>query len=284
MSKIKHVPVMWKEILEWTDIWPKLIMDGTVWHAGHSKLLLEKYKEVRLIAVDRDKNILSKAKENLKDYLDRVEFVLSSYGKLENILKSKVDIILLDLGVNMEHFKDASRGFSIKKNGPLDMRFDQSQKITAEYILKNYSQSKLEEILTKWGDFKWKVLNDIVKAIVKGRHSLKTTFDLVNVLKQAWINLKKIAVVFQVLRIETNKELEQLEEFLEKFPDYLNDGWRCLIITYHSIEDRLVKNCFKQLDKNWFKNLTKKVIFPSLEEIKTNKASRSAKLRIIEKI
>jgi 16S rRNA (cytosine1402-N4)-methyltransferase len=117
-------------------------------------LLLEKYKEVRLIAVDRDKNILSKAKENLKDYLDRVEFVLSSYGKLENILKSKVDIILLDLGVNMEHFKDASRGFSIKKNGPLDMRFDQSQKITAEYILKNYSQSKLEEILTKWGDFK----------------------------------------------------------------------------------------------------------------------------------
>jgi len=285
MSKIKHIPVMWKEILNWTDISPKLIIDGTVWHAGHSKLLLEKYKNAKLIAIDRDKKILSTAKKNLKNYLNRVKFILSSYWELDKIIKEKVDIILLDLWVNMEHFKDSWRWFSIKKNWPLDMRFDQNQKITAEYILKNYNQSKLEEIFIRWWDLKWKILNNIIKAIIKYRHKLKTTFDLVDALKAYWISLKKIAVVFQSLRIETNKELKQLEDFLKIFPKYLNKNGRCLIITYHSIEDRLVKNCFKNLHNQWwFINLTKKVIFPTIEEIKTNKPSRSAKLRIIEKI
>ena len=284
MNEIRHYPVMWQEVLQYTDINPKIIMDWTCGHGGHSKLMLEKYKDSKLIAVDRDEKVLSKAKENLSSYLDRVKFVLSSYWDLEKILEKSVDVILLDLGVNMEHFKDAERWFSIKQNWPLDMRFDQRQKITAKYILKNYTQSKLEEIFNKWWDFKWKLLQSIVRAIVKSRHKLEITFDLVEALKKEDISSKKIAVVFQALRIETNKELEQLEKFLSKFQDYLNPGWRCLIITYHSIEDRLVKNRFKELDKNWFKNLTKKVILPSLEEIQKNKASRSAKLRIIEKL
>jgi len=276
---------MYKEVLENMPDKLDLVMDGTVWHAGHSKLILESYPTARLIAVDRDSKILEIAKKNLEEYVDRVEFVRESYGEIDKILKNrKVDMILLDLWVNMEHFKDASRGFSIKKDGPLDMRFDINQKITALYILKNYNQSQLEEMLSKWWDFKWKLLQEIVRAIIKWRYKLKTTFDLKNLLKTIKLSEKKIAVVFQALRIEVNKELDQLVNFLEKFGNYLNSGWRCMIITYHSIEDRLVKNKFKELDKNWFKNITKKVIFPSLEEIEKNKPSRSAKLRIIEKL
>lgn len=280
-----HVPVMAKEVIENLPENLDLMMDGTVWHGWHSNLILSNFDKVRLVAVDRDPNIIQIAKRNLEKYEDRVEFVNDSYKNLENILKDrKVDAILLDLWVNMEHFKDPKRWFSIKYDGPLDMRFDINQKKTALYVLKNYTPEQLENILAKYGDFKWPLLKNIVKAIVTNRHKLSTTLTLKNILKQVWVSEKKIAVVFQVIRIETNNELEQLEEFLYKFQDYLNSWWRCLIITYHSIEDRLVKNRFKELDGKWFKNITKKVIFPTWEEIQKNKASRSAKLRIIERI
>lgn len=280
-----HVPVMAKEVIENLPENLDLMMDGTVWHWWHSNLILSNFDKVRLVAVDRDPNIIQIAKKNLEKYKNRVEFVNDSYKNLENILKDrKVDAILLDLWVNMEHFKDPKRWFSIKYDGPLDMRFDINQKKTALYVLKNYTPEQLENILAKYGDFKWPLLKNIVKAIVSNRHKLSTTLTLKNILKQVWLSEKKIAVVFQVIRIETNNELDQLEEFLYKFQDYLNSWWRCLIITYHSIEDRLVKNRFKELDGKWFKNITKKVIFPTWEEIQKNKASRSAKLRIIERI
>lgn len=282
--KIKHIPVMYKEILEQIELDNTILMDWTVWHAWHSKLILEKFKNIEIIAVDRDPNIIKIAKENLQEYEKQVKFIQSTYAKLENILEDKkVDYILLDLWVNMEHFKDGNRWFSIKRDWPLDMRFDTKQKETAEYILKNSSKEKLLEIFEKYWDFKWELLNNIVRIIIKYRHKYKTTLDLVKVLKENWISEKKIAVIFQVIRIEVNKELKQLEEFLEKFDTYLNKWWKCMIITYHSIEDRLVKNKFKELDKNWFINLTKKVIFPTKEEIEKNKPSRSAKLRVIQK-
>ena len=281
--EIKHVPVMYKEVLENLPKKLDLFMDWTVWHAWHSKLIKENFENVYIIAVDRDLNMLKKARKNLQE--DEVRYIQDSYKDLDHILgNEKVDAILLDLWVNMEHFKDSKRWFSIKHDGPLDMRFDTEQKITAEFILKNYTADKLSNILEKYWDFKWIYLQNITRAIVKSRSKLKWTKDLVEVLKNVWLSLKRIAIVFQVLRIEVNNELEQLEIFLDKFSEYLKQNGRCLIITYHSIEDRLVKNRFKELDKNWFKNLTKKVIFPSLEEIKKNKASRSAKLRIIKKI
>ena len=280
-----HVPVMAQEVLENLPKKLDLMMDGTLGHGWHSRLILSNFDNVKIIWVDRDPKILEIAKQNLKDYENRVKFVQNSYKNLEKILwETKVDAILLDLWVNMEHFKDPKRWFSIKYDGPLDMRFDPSNKITAEWILKNYTPEQLEKILSKWWDFKWKLLNEIVKAIVSNRWKLNSTFALKDLLKRIWLSEKKIAVVFQVLRIETNKELEQLEVFLQKFQDYLTPWWRCLIITYHSIEDRLVKNRFKELDWQWFKNLTKKVIFPTWAEIQRNKASRSAKLRLIEKL
>ncbi len=285
MKKIKHVPVMFNEVLNSIPKDCKILMDGTVWHGWHSKLILENFKNIKLICVDRDPNIIETAKQNLSEFKEKIQFVRESYWKLESILENKkVDYILLDLWVNMEHFKDAKRWFSIKHCWPLDMRFDTNQKITAEYILKNYTKDKFKDIFEKYWDFKWKLLDEIIRIIIKSRHKLKTTFDLTNSLKEWWIWEKKIAVIFQVIRIEVNQELEQLEMFLWKFQDYLNPWGRCGIITYHSIEDRLTKNRFKELDKNWLKNLTKKVIFPTLEEIEKNKPSRSAKFRLIEKI
>jgi len=281
--KIKHVPVMYKQVLENLPQKLDLFMDGTVWHAWHAKLIKERYSNVDIIAIDKDKNMLDIAKENL--WTENIIYIQDSYKNLENILgNKKVDAILLDLWVNMEHFKDAKRWFSMKKDGPLDMRFDTNQKISAEFVLKNYTERQLYSILEMYWDFKGTYLKNIVKAIIKEKEKIKSTKDLVEVLKGIWISFKKIAVVFQVLRIEVNNELEQLEVFLDKFYKYLQPNWRCLIITYHSIEDKLVKDRFKQLDKNWFKNITKKVIFPLFEEIKANKASRSAKLRVIEKI
>lgn len=283
MVKIEHIPVMCNEVLLNLPNDLTLFMDGTVWHAWHSKLVKQKYENVHIIAVDKDSSIIKIAQAKL--WNDKVSYVNDSYKNLESILGEKqVDAILLDLWVNMEHFKDPKRWFSIKQDWPLDMRFDTNQKITAEFILKNYNEDKLSNILEKYWDFKWTYLQNITKAIIKSRSLLKSTSDLVKVLKNAWLSLNKIAVVFQVLRIEVNEELKQLEIFLDKFPKYLKKNGRCLIITYHSIEDRLVKKRFRELDKNWFRNLTKKVIFPSLEEIKKNKASKSAKLRIIEKI
>lgn len=280
---MRHVPVMWKEVLENLPEKLNVFMDGTLWHAGHTKLIIENKSPNKVIWVDKDPKIIKVAEKNLA-WFDNVQFVNDSYKNLDKFLDSKVSWMLLDLWVNMEHFKDASRGFSIKKDWPLDMRFDPNSWKTAKDILRTYSTAKLSEIFQKYWDFSWRLLDLIVSTIEKWRFWLETTYDLKNLLKNAWINEKKIAVIFQVLRIETNNELDQLEEFLSKFQDYLEIWWRCLIITYHSIEDRLVKNRFKELDKNWFKNLTKKVIFPTWAEIQKNRASRSAKLRVIEKV
>ncbi len=280
-----HTPVMANKVLEKLPKTSKLILDWTLWHGWHSKLILSKFDTIKIIWVDRDQSIINIAKTRLSNFKDRITFIKESYKNLNTILRNKkIDAILLDLWVNMEHFKDPKRGFSIKYDWPLDMRFDTNSKITAKRILNNYTQDKLEIMFKKYWDFKWKLLDRIIKSLEKNKHHIETTFDLKYTLKNAWISEKKIAVIFQALRIETNNELNHLEVFLKTFKNYLNKWWRCLIITYHSVEDRLVKYSFKSLENEWFKNLTKKVIFPDYEEIKTNKASRSAKLRIVEKI
>lgn len=285
MSKFEHVPVMYKEFLENLPNSIELYVDATLWQAWHCRMILEKFKDSYAIWVDKDKNMLDISRGNLSEFKDRVEFIHSSYKNLSEILRDKkADLIFLDLGVNMYHFKDAKRWFSIKRNWPLDMRFDESQSITAKYILKNYTKEQLRDILERYWDFKWKLLLDISESIYKNKHKLNETRDLVELMNKYWISSRKIAVLFQVLRIEVNSELEDLKEFLSNFWEYLESWWRCLILTFHSIEDRIVKNCFRDMGKKWFINITKKVIFPSLEELRKNKASRSAKLRIIEKI
>jgi 16S rRNA (cytosine1402-N4)-methyltransferase len=200
--------------------------------------------------------------------------------------------MLLDLGVNMEHFKDMERGFSLHSDAPLDMRFSKTFPLTAKAVINTYPAQQLEKMLTTYGDFSPKTAQYLTKGIIEARkhHPLETTKQLKEVLYELHCNQKKIAVVFQTLRIETNKELQQLEIFLKNFGKQLIIGGRCVIITYHSIEDRMVKNAFKALAQKeseqldgCFQLVNKKVILPQYTEVQHNKAARSAKLRVIER-
>ncbi len=289
---VQHKPVLVNEILSFIKPEYETILDGTLGHGGHAKHILTKFSNIKkYIWVDRDKQILSKAQSNLTMFKDKIIFINTSYDNLEDIAKQswidKFDLMLLDLGVNMEHFKDWQRGFSIKQEGPLDMRFDINQDFDAKKLLHIYSKQKLIEILQKYGDFSSNLASKIAQAIIDARNKqpLATTLEFKNLLKSLGLSDKKIAVVFQVLRIEVNQELAKLENFLDKFTKWLKSGWRCLIISYHSIEDRIVKNKFKQLSKEWkLQILTKHTVKPSWQEIKSNKAARSAQLRVGELI
>jgi 16S rRNA (cytosine1402-N4)-methyltransferase len=195
--------------------------------------------------------------------------------------------MLLDLGVNMEHFKDGTRGFSFHTDAPLDMRFSQTNPTTAKDILAQYPAEKLEKILMLYGDYSPKSAAYLATGIIEARKKcpLETTVQLRNLLHTLHCNKKSIAVIFQVLRIETNQELKQLEIFLQKFGLFLSLGGRCSIITYHSIEDRMTKNAFKSLvESGDFQLVHKKVIQPHYTQVQQNRAARSAKLRTLERI
>ena len=287
---IYHIPVLAKEIVEFIPQNTEFFFDGTLWHWWHAEYILNNIPTIKkYIGVDRDYKMLEKAKKRLEKFKDKIVFINDSYAsinKISNQLNLKFDWILLDLWVNMEHFKDPSRWFSIKQDWPLDMRFDTNQNFTAEKLIKTYSLLQLAELFQKYWDFSEKYSKFIASEIISKRkkQDINTTFKLKNLLKNLWLNDKKISVIFQCLRIEVNQELKELEFFLEKFINFLNKWWRIFIITYHSVEDRLVKQKFKQLVDKWLGKLVNKhVIKPSWQEIKNNRAARSAKLRILEK-
>ena len=195
--------------------------------------------------------------------------------------------MLLDLGVNLEHFKDGSRGFSIKSDAPLDMRFDTSKWQPASHLINKWSKEELEEMLVKYGDFTPRNAEYVVKWIIEKRKKIpiETTSDLTWALHELGFWDKRIAVIFQAIRIQTNHELDQLETFLKDFWNCLNIWGKCAIMTYHSIEDRMTKIAFKELGESWnFHLVNKKVIQPNYKEVEANKAARSAKLRIIERV
>lgn len=288
-SMIKHVPVLVTEIINNMPSDAKIIIDWTLGHWWHAEYILGKFDITRLIGIDRDSNMLNKARELLNKYQNKISLIKWSYGDLDLILKndnvSSVDLLLLDLGVNMEHFKDHSRGFSIKGDWPLDMRFDKWQQFDAKKLISIYSRDQIITMMETYWDFRWEFVKHIADWIVRFRKTnrIETTNQLKCLLKSLNMSENKIAVMFQCIRIEVNNELDELRKFLYKFVDYLRHWGRCMIITYHSIEDRLVKQIFKELVDKWmFKLVNKHVIKPTYEEIKTNNASRSAKLRIIE--
>jgi len=293
----RHQPVLAKEIYEHLPKNLSLYFDGTFGHGGHVEYILSqwaqddppKYKNLKILACDIDLQMLNQGIIFTQTREQQITEINQSYAQIDSILSpyGKVDFMLLDLGVNMEHFKNGERGFSIKENGPLDMRFSEKTNITAKDIIHTYSEKKLKEILISYGDFSEKSAEYLAKGIIQARtkKEIKTTQELKEVLTTLKCNQKKIAVIFQVLRIETNAELQQLEIFLANFGKHLNTNSRCAIITYHSIEDRMTKIAFKKLAENWtFSLVNKKVIQPHYTEVQKNKAARSAKLRIIEKI
>ena len=254
--------------------------------------LLALAKDARLVGFDVDALMMKKAKERIETWElkieNRVEYVHGNYADIKNVLQGrKADFILNDLGVNLEHFKAVERGFSIRGIAPLDMRFDTDQKQTAAVIVNSYTSDQLRHIFEQYADFSAPKALELAQHIVTTRKQtpIVTTQDFKAVLNACWLGDKACTVIFQSLRIETNKELDNLQSFLSAFPETLNSSWRCLIITYHSIEDRFVKQVFNELVATWaYRLVTKKAVKPNYKEVAVNRAARSAKLRILQKI
>jgi len=295
---IIHKPVMIQEVLDVIPENSALVVDGTLGHGWHMLALLEwgvnseEWRVERrvwsIVGIDMDEKMLTKAKERLQKYEKNIQFVHGSYKDIDIILDGKqADFILLDIGVNLEHFKVGERWFSIKQNAELDMRFDQKQKNSAYSLINMYSAQKLECVFIDYAEFSSPKAQELAKKICTERKKvpIKTTGELKIILKTCGLGEKACAVIFQSIRIEVNQELENLKIFLEKLSSVLVPGGRCAIMSYHSLEDRIVKNTFKWLAAFWsFVLYNKKVIKPHWQEVEKNRASRSAKLRIIEKL
>lgn len=288
-----HTPVLLTEVLAAVPETARFVMDGTLGHGWHTLKMLEQMndkQEVKIVGVDRDDHMMQKAKERLQWYENNVVFFQGSYAELERIKSEtkieQFDFILLDIGVNMDHFKVAERGFSLKLDGPLDMRFDTSTGIPVATRLKSAWYDELQKIFTEYCDFGEKYVDRITHELLNRRKKfpLATTGDMKKRAAASAISDKKLAVIFQAFRIFINKELAELERFLALFPVYLAPGGRCCIISYHSGEDRKVKNAFKLHEEAGLgKSTTKHVIKPERKEIQKNKAARSAKMRIRER-
>lgn len=307
-----HIPVLLEETIEGLDIKENgIYVDCTLGGGGHSLEILKKLgPEGKLVAIDQDEDALIEAQKRLEEYKDKIYFVKSNFAYLESILDSlgidKVDGVLMDIGVSSYQLDEGERGFSYHQNAALDMRMDKSQELTAKYVVNNYSREELENILWNYGEEKWG--KRIAEFILEERaeKEIESTFELVDIIKKAIP--KKIRMegkhpakrVFQALRIEVNKELDVLESTLGIAVDRLKLDGRLAIITFHSIEDRIVKTRFIELAKGCtcppefpicvcdktqeIKIITRRPITASKEELEKNTRARSAKLRICKKI
>lgn len=307
----QHTPVLLDEIIEGLNIKEDgIYVDGTLGGAGHSKEIAKRLKTGKLIGIDQDVNALKKSEEVLSPYKENVILVHNNYENIDVVLRDlsipKVDGILLDIGVSSHQLDEESRGFSYNKDAPLDMRMDKTNTTTAWDIVNNYSQSELEQIIFDYGEDRW--AKRIAEFIVSEREekSIDTTLELVSAIKKAIPKAVRMEghhpakKTFQAIRIEVNRELEVLKNSIEKMVELLNPGGRLLIITFHSLEDRIVKEYFRELYKDCIcppelpqcicekrrqiKIITRKPIIPTDEEIRDNPRSRSSKLRIAEKI
>jgi len=292
-----HLPVLTKEIIQYLKAEPnKNFIDATFGQGGHTLAILEKTKPSgKVLAIEYDP-ILYRSVDISQNIKKRLILVNDSYTNLEKIVKDHnfgpVHGILFDLGVSMWHFKKSKRGFSFQKNEILDMRINPyKEEVPAYKIINEYPEQEIEKILKEFGEERF--AKRIAKAIVLQRKAkpILTTLELTKVIEEAvprWYRRQKIhcaTKVFQALRIAVNNELENIKKGLEQSLKVLNSGSRIVVISFHSLEDRLVKQFFKEKAKgNILKIITKKPITPSREEIIINPASRSAKLRVAELI
>ncbi len=309
--EFRHVSVLLNETIDSLNIKPEgVYVDGTLGGGGHSLEIVKRLSgKGRLIGLDRDENAIQAASERLKDYKDRVTFVRSNYDRFPVVMQElglrEVDGIVLDLGVSSYQLDTPERGFSYREDAPLDMRMDQRQEKTAADIVNESSEKELLHILRDYGEEKF--ATQIARRIVKQREDrpILTTFELNDIVKES-IPVKFRLTgghpskrTFQAIRIALNAELESLEKVLPEMIEGLRDKGRLSIITFHSLEDRIVKNIFRTAqnpctcppnfpvcvcgNKSKGKVITSKPILPSEEEIENNKRSKSAKLRVFER-
>jgi 16S rRNA (cytosine1402-N4)-methyltransferase len=286
-----HIPVMPEEVISFLDIQPDgIYVDGTCGLGGHSKLILSNLSsDGFLISIDLDQSAIEICKENLNAQNSKLHIEKNSYSNLPIILDhlgvNKVNGILLDLGLSSMQLDSIDRGFSFSKDSYLDMRFDQSSATSAADLINNSTESELADMIYHYGEERRS--RAIAKKLIQAM-PIASVQDLVNAVKRVTPPHRRnrtMARVFQAFRIAVNKELEKLSEFLSKYSDYLEKGGKIIIISFHSLEDRLVKRNFKEYSKKGLlKILTKKPLIASDKECESNSRSRSAKLRCAEKI
>lgn len=310
--EFSHVSVLLNEAVDnlvWKD--DGIYIDGTIGGAGHSEGILKRLgQKGKLIGIDRDENALDAARDRLKNYLDKVVLVHSNFSSIKEVLQDlkiqKVDGVLLDLGVSSPQLDISERGFSYMNDGPLDMRMDTTSGLTAADIVNTYDEDKLKRIIREYGEERW--ASRIARFIVEEREKspIETTSKLVEVIKNAIPASARregphpAKRTFQAIRIAVNRELDEIEMALPDIADVLNPGGRMCVITFHSLEDRIVKDSMKKLSnpctcppefpvcicgkKPVVKIITRKPTVPGTAEVENNPRARSAKLRVCEKL
>ena len=308
MKEFEHIPVLLNECIEGLKIKEKgIYVDGTLGGAGHSFRIATKLNNTgTLIGIDRDAEAIQKAKETLKEF-NNIIYVQDNHDNIKEILSKlnieKVDGILLDLGVSSYQIDEETRGFSYTKNSPLDMRMDKNQKLTAEYVVNEYTEEELANIIYKYGEEKFS--RQIARRICEYRKEkrIQTTSELVEIIEKSVPRSSTgghpAKRTFQAIRIEVNNEIEPLYNTVKNAIDVLKPQGRLCIITFHSLEDRAVKEAYQDSvgkctcppdlpycvcgNKPEGTIITKKPILPTEKEMEINSRSKSAKLRIFEK-
>jgi 16S rRNA (cytosine1402-N4)-methyltransferase len=312
-EKIVHKPVMWREVLKFAGeaegAGDNVFVDCTLGEGGHSELLLGTYKDLKIIAFERDAEILEIAKRRLKEYTGRIEFINDNFANTAEYLggrKNKLSGFLYDFGISSYHFEKSGRGFAFTLDEPLDMRLNQNADLNAYYIVNKYPENKLSEIFWEFGEERW--AKRIAKIICERRKekSIETTAELADIVKRAIPakfrvkNIHPATRVFQAVRIEVNDELNAIRKSLKDAHECLAAGGVIIAISFHSLEDRIVKDQFRRLAKGcvcglppqhctcdgkpFVSLLTKKPLTPSDDELSENRRSRSAKLRACRKV
>jgi len=287
-----HTPVLLDEVLEWLRIRPDgIYVDATLGAAGHSEAIAERLDSGRLISLDQDAQALQIARERLKKFGSKVNCVLSPFSRIAEVVQElgipKVDGVLADLGVSSMQLDRPERGFSFREAGPLDMRMSDAEELTADEIVNRWPEKELADLLYRGADEHDS--RRIARAIMRAR-PIRDTAHLATVVagaRKQWgrQKLHPATKTFLALRIAVNRELEALGQFLFRTPATMNSGARFVLLTYHSGEDRMVKEAFKEGERQGtLKILTKHVIRPSEEEERANPRSRSAKLRCAERV
>lgn len=289
-SQIIHKPVMINEVLSFIPKDSNIVIDATLGEGGHTKAMLDLNLEVH--SFERDENILEVAKKRLADY-KKIHYYNDTYDKMYNLLPKNIignaDFLLYDLGVSMYHFKKAERGFSFNENNKLDMRLGINDKSAYEVINK-YSKKDLERVFKEYGEIKnpSRLADIIIRE--RDKKNIGTSKELENIIfhnsnkSKKYGKINPATLIFQAIRIEVNDELNILKKSIENIKNILKKYGVIVVISYHSLEDRIIKRFFKENEKTKnkegiFKLLNSKVLTPTNEEIKLNPASRSAKMR-----